>query len=100
MQVTPIVAVVVFVGIALLTIWAWRERPGAYFVSDFIALWKSGPWGKQFFLDFYGLEVVLILWMLVDAYEAGNWLAFGVCVATMPFFGVMSAATYWLIAFG
>ena len=48
--------------------------------------------------DFVGLEVVLVLWMATHAYEAGSWLVFGLCVATMPLFGAMSAAAYWLVA--
>ena len=61
---------------------------------------RTSPWGKQLLLDFCGLEVVLVLWMATHAYEAGSWLVFGLCVATMPLFGAMSAAAYWLVAIG
>jgi hypothetical protein len=95
-----VTALVVLLGVAGLSLWAWRERPGAHMVSDFGSIWQCGPWGKQLIVDFYGLEVVLVLWMATHAAEAGTWLAFGLCVATMPLFGAMSAAMYWLLALG
>ena len=95
-----IAALVVLLGVAVLSIWAWRKRPGADFVGDFGSIWQTSPWGKQLLVDFYGLEVVLVLWMSTHAYEAGSWLIFGICVGTMPFFGAMSAAAYWLLAVG
>ncbi len=93
-------ALVVFLAVAALSIWAWRQHPASQFVSDFGSIWEGSPWGKQLLLDFYGLEVVLVLWMATHAYEAGSWLVFGLCVATMPLFGAMSAAAYWLVAIG
>lgn len=93
-----IAALVVVLAVAVLSIWAWRQRPATHLVADFGSIWQSGPWGKQLLVDFYGLEVVLVLWMATHAYEAGSWLIFGVCVATMPLFGAMSAAGYWLLA--
>ena len=95
-----IAALVVLLGVAVLSIWAWRQRPAAQFVSDFGSIWQASPWGKQLLVDFYGLEVVLVLWMTTHAYETGSWLIFGICVATMPMFGAMSAAAYWLLAVG
>ncbi len=55
---------------------------------------------KQLLIYLCGLEVVLVLWMATHAYEAGSWLVFGLCIATMPLFGAMSAAAYWLVAVG
>ncbi len=95
-----IAASVVLLGVAALSIWAWRQRPAAQFVSDFASIWRDSPWGKQLLVDFYGLEVVLVLWMTANAYETGSWLVFSICVATMPIFGAMSAAAYWLLAVG
>ena len=95
-----IAALVVLLGVAVLSIWAWRQRPAAQLVGDFGSIWQASPWGKQLLVDFYGLEVILILWMTTHAYESGGWLVFGICVATMPLFGTMSAAAYWLLAVG
>jgi len=93
-----VAAIVVFLVVAILSISAWRQRPAAHFVADFGSIWQSGPWGRQLIVDFFGLELVLVLWMATHAYEAGSWLVFGLCVATMPLFGAMSAAAYWLLA--
>ncbi len=93
-----IAALVVLLGVAALSIWAWRRRPAADFIDDFASIWEASPWGKQLLADFYGLEVILVLWMTTHAYETGDWLVYGICVATMPMFGAMSAATYWLLA--
>jgi hypothetical protein len=92
-----VAAIVVVVSVALVSVWAVRESPDA--LAEFGAMWRR-PWGKQVFLDFYGLEVVLLLWMIPHASETGSWVAFGLCAATMPFFGAMSAAAYWLLAVG
>jgi len=32
-------------------------------------------WGKQLYSDFFGLSVVLALWMLSDAQARGEWVA-------------------------
>lgn len=90
-----IVAIVVLLVVALVSVWALRRRPDA--IADIVPIWGR-PWGKQIFVDFYGLEVVLILWMASHAQETGSWLAFGLCAATMPLLGAMSAAAYWLFA--
>ncbi len=91
-------ATVVLLVVSVLSVWAWRQRPAAQFISDFGSIWQAGPWGKQLLVDFYGLEVILVLWMTTHALETGSWLIFGICVATMPIFGAMSAAAYWLLA--
>jgi len=93
-----VVAFVVLLLVAALSIWAWSQRPAAQFVEDFATIWGASPWGKQLLVDFSGLAIVLVLWMTTHAYETGNWLVYGICVATMPLFGAMSAAAYWLLA--
>lgn len=90
-------AIIVLIAVALITIWALQRSPDA--ISQLAAIWRR-PWGKQVFFDFYGLEVVLILWMISHAQETGSWFLFGLCAATMPAFGAMSAAVYWLFAVG
>jgi hypothetical protein len=90
-----IAAIGVIVSVVLISVWAVRESPDA--LAEIGAMWRR-PWGKQIFLDFYGLEIVLLLWMIPHASETGSWVAFGLCAATMPFFGAVSAAAYWLLA--
>ena len=90
-----IAAISVLLIVALISVWALRQRPNA--IADFMSIWER-PWGKHIFVDFYGLEIVLILWMVSHAQENGDWLAFGLCAATMPLLGAMSAAAYWLVA--
>jgi hypothetical protein len=92
-----IAALAVLVIVATVSVWALRRRPPAQALADFIEMW-SRPWGRQVIVDFYGLELVLVLWMATHASEAGSWAAFGVCVAAMPIFGAMAAAAYWLLA--
>ena len=93
-----IVALVVLLVVAAFSLWAWYQRPAAQFVEDFGSIWGASPWGKQLLVDFSGLAIVLVLWMTTHAYETGNWLIYGICVATMPLLGAMSAAAYWLLA--
>jgi hypothetical protein len=90
-----IAASIVLLVVALVSVWALRRCPDA--ISDILAIWAR-PWGKQIFVDFYGLEIVLILWMASHAQAHDTWLAFGCCAATMPFLGAMSAAAYWILA--
>jgi hypothetical protein len=90
-----IAAIVVIVSVALVSVWALRASADT--LAEFGAMWRL-PWGKQVFLDFYGLEIVLLLWMIPHASESGSWVVFGLCAATMPFLGAMSAAAYWLLA--
>ena len=77
------VALVVLLVVAALSIRAWSQRPAAQFVEDFATIWGASPWGKQLLVDFSGLAVVLVLWMTTHAYETGNWLIYGICVAAM-----------------
>ena len=92
-----LVAIAVIAIVAGVSIWAMRLR-GAQAIDDFRAIWASGPWGKQLMLDFGGLEIVLVLWMVSHASQAGTWLWFAICALAMPIFGSMAAAAYWLIA--
>ena len=49
-------------------------------------------------VDFWGLEIMLGLWMIQHALAADELaLAIG-CIVLMPVFGAMPAAAYWLIA--
>ena len=93
-----LVALVVLLAVAALSIWAWMQRPAAMFLEDFTTIWSASPLGKQLLVDFSGLAIVLVLWMTTHAYETGSWLLYGICVVTMPLFGAMSAAAYWLLA--
>ena len=61
-------------------------------------IWRSGPWAKQLYIDLFGLEIILALWLASHAAAQGSWVLFGVCIATMPVFGAMSAALYWILA--
>ena len=56
------------------------------------------PWGRQVVVDFYGLEIVLALFMVTHAMEAGTWTALIVSLVLMPAFGAMAAAGYWIFA--
>jgi hypothetical protein len=88
-----IAALFVLLVVMLISVWALRRQPNA--IADMAAIWER-PWGKQIFVDFYGLEIVLVLWMASHAQDNGTWVAFGLSVVTMPFLGAMSAAAYWL----
>lgn len=91
------IAVLVLATVAALSIWALRRRPGRLALEDFLHVWRFSPWGKQFLVDFYGMEVVLALWMVGHALAHDSLgLALG-CIALMPIFGSMSAAAYWLL---
>jgi hypothetical protein len=92
-----LIAIAVILIVAGVSVWALRLR-AAQAIDDFRAIWANGPWGKQLMLDFGGLEVVLVLWMVTHASAAGTWLSFAICAAAMPIFGSMAAAAYWLLA--
>ena len=90
----------VLVTVAAVSVWALRLRPGRLAVADFAQVWGSSAWGKQLLVDFYGLEVVLALWMVRHAVTHDSLLQAVVCIVLMPVFGAMSAAAYWLLAAG
>lgn len=96
--VSIILAALVLLVVAALTVVAWRAQPGREAGEAFLDIWRSGPWARQVFLDFAGLEIVLALWMLAHAATQGSWLLVGVCIATMPLLGAMPAALYWIVA--
>jgi hypothetical protein len=92
------IAVVVLAGMLAVSAWSWWRAPAKAMANQFSGIWGVTPWGKQLMLDFFGLEVVLALWMLADAQRADGSLATAVaCIAGMPVFGAMAAALYWLI---
>lgn len=91
-------ALAVVVAHLAVSAWALRARPGALAVADLLHVWRFSPWGKQLFVDFYGLEVVLGIWMISHAL-ANDALALAVaCLALMPILGALPAAAYLLIA--
>ena len=90
------VAAGVLLAVASTTVWALvRDRTGIIELGQF--MWGK-PWGKQILLDFYGLEVVLALFMISHATGTEAWLVLIVCLSLMPFLGASAAAAYWLIA--
>ena len=91
-----IAALVVVAAWLVVTVWAWLRAPGKQAMDQFAGIWQI-PWGKQFFVDFFGLEVVLALWMLSDAATHGTVLVAVVCIVTMPLLGALSPAVYWLL---
>ncbi len=92
MQLVALLVVIAWLGV---TVWASRSAPGRQMIDQFVYVWRL-PWGKQFYVDFYGLEIVLALWMLSDAAARGTWVLGLACVAAMPIFGALPAALYWL----
>lgn len=90
------VALGVLVVLVFVSVWAWQLAPARKAADQFREIWRL-PWGKQLLLDFFGLEIVLVLWMFVDAAARGTWVAAIACIVAMPVFGSMSAALYWLL---
>jgi hypothetical protein len=97
---TTAVALAVLLVVAASSVVALRRRPGSVAGQDFLHVWRFSPWGKQFMLDFYGLEVILALWMLGHATSHDALGLAVVCIVLMPVFGAMAAAAYWLLAVG
>lgn len=90
------VAMLVLVTLVSVSAWAWRLVPGRKAADQFKDIWNR-PWGKQLMLDFFGLEIILALWMIRDAASGGTWVSAIVCIVAMPMFGSMAAAAYWLL---
>jgi hypothetical protein len=90
------VALGVLVVLVSVSVWAWRLVPAKKAADQFREIWQM-PWGRQLLLDFFGLEIVLALWMVADAAARGTWVAAVACIVAMPVFGSMSAALYWLL---
>jgi hypothetical protein len=98
MNLSAALAALVLLVVAVQSVIAWRAQPGAEAGQEFLRIWRSGPWAKQFYLDFWGLEVVLALWMVSHAMTNGSWWLAIPCIAAMPVAGAMSAALYWIAA--
>ena len=97
---TTALALGVLLAVAAVSVWAFRVRPGRLAGEDFVHVWSFSAWGKQFLVDFGGLEVMLALWMISHA-TAHDSLGLAVaCIVLMPVFGAMAAAGYWLLAVG
>lgn len=92
------VAALALLVVAGQTVIAWRAQPADQAGDEFLRIWRSGPWAKQFYLDFAGLELVLALWMISHAATTGGWILVTLCIVTMPVLGAMSAALYWIAA--
>ena len=91
------VAALLVVGAWLaVTVWAWSRAPGKQAADQFAGVWRL-PWGKQLFVDFFGLEVVLALWMLSHAAVHGTVPTAVICIVAMPLLGALSPAAYWLL---
>ena len=91
-------ALLVLVTVAAVSAWALRRQPGRRAVADFGHVWSFSPWGKQFMIDFWGLEAMLALWMVGHATAHDSLWTAVACIAAMPIFGAMAAALYWLVA--
>lgn len=91
-----IVAIATLAIVLGVTIWSVATAPNQA-IEQFSGMWKTTPWGKQLFLDFYGLEAILALFILEDVSRGGSWTVAIVCIVTMPIFGASSAAAYWLL---
>jgi len=89
-------AVLTILVVLIQTALSLRAQPEAW--GAFKRMWRTEPWARQVFLDFYGLEIVLWLWMFTHAAQTGEWLPALVCAVFMPVFGSMAAAAYWLWA--
>jgi len=93
-----VIATLILAGMLGFTVWCWVRAPAKAMADQFAGIWAVTPWGKQLMLDFFGLEVILALWMLADAQRAdGSLTAALACIVAMPVFGAMAAALYWLV---
>jgi hypothetical protein len=92
-----VVALIVIAAWTGVSVWAWKAAPGRQAGEQFLGIWRL-PWGKQFYVDFFGLETILALWMLADAGARGAYTLAVICIAAMPLFGALPAALYWLLS--
>lgn len=90
-------AALVLVAVAAISVSALRRRPGSAALDDFLHVWRFSPWGKQFLIDFYGLEIMLAVWMVGHALAHDSLGLAIACLARMPVLGSMPAAAYWLL---
>lgn len=91
------IAALVLIVVLVVSVWALRVAPGSKAADQFIAIWNTRPWGRQFYVDFFGLEVILALWMINDALANGHMTTAIICIVAMPVLGATSAAAYWLL---
>jgi len=79
--------------------WAYLRLPAfsAGGFRQFGELWRTRPWGAQIITNFYGLEVVLALWMIEDASARRAWPLALPALLAMPVFGAIPAALYLLV---
>ena len=89
------IAAAVLITVVAVTAWALVVARDQV-LPQLLGFWQQ-PWGKQVYFDFYGLEVILALWMLEDASNGGSLGAAIASIVAMPVFGAMSAAAYWLV---
>ncbi len=79
--------------------WAYLRlpafSPAGY--RQFGELWRMRPWGAQLITNFYGLEVVLALWIIEDARARRSWPLALPAIMAMPIFGAIPAALYLLL---
>lgn len=80
-----------------LSVWA-LARTGPQTLTELGDIWAAGPWPKQIVADFYGLEIILALWMIQHAGLHETYWILVPCLVTMPLLGASSAAAYWLLA--
>lgn len=91
------IAAATLVAVLGLTVWA-LARTGPDTAAELGRIWSTGPWPKQIVADFYGLEIILALWMIQHAgANDATWILIP-CLLTMPVLGASSAAAYWLLA--
>ena len=94
------IALVVLISVVAVSVWAFWRRPGQLAGEDFVHVWSFSPWGKQFMVDFWGLEIMLALWMVSHAIAHDSLGLAAGCIVLMPVFGAMPAAAYWLLVVG
>jgi len=93
-----LIAIAVVVAYLVVTVQALRGRPGGLAAQDFLHVWRFSPWGKQFIVDFYGMEVVLGVFVVSHALANGTLTLALVCLALMPALGALPPAVYLLVA--
>ena len=91
------VAGLVLVAVLGVSLWALRVAPGSQAADQLVGIWNVRPWGRQVYVDFFGLEVVLGLWMLSDASAHDRLVTAILCTLAMPLLGASAAAAYWLM---
>lgn len=91
------VAGLVLVVVLGVSVRALRVAPRAQAAEQLAGIWSVRPWGRQVYVDFFGLEVILALWMLSDGSAHDRLVTAILCTVAMPIFGASAAAGYWLM---